>query len=178
MVFGDWTITAHYQVLGFAVFLDEKLDLCLRFAYVLGTFPLLGPLGLCQLASPYSHNHHHHHNHPQLGWPSLRGQQTQLTTTDSPAVDLNNALSHPSVQLLSTTTTTTDMPYGKLNSPLQTALVDLNNALIHPATHLLTTTATKGQAVSMYTRLMSGCERTRQRHYSLRSDRCKLNSQL
>ena len=32
LVFGDWAISVHYQILLFAVFLNEKLDLCLQVA--------------------------------------------------------------------------------------------------------------------------------------------------
>ena len=33
LVFGDWAISVHYEVLWFAVFLNEKLDLWLCFAF-------------------------------------------------------------------------------------------------------------------------------------------------
>ena len=72
LVFGDWAISVHYEVLCFAVFLNEKLDLwlcfaCWPFSTVLSQvfwqeclvemselvwvpFPVLGLLELCQLA--------------------------------------------------------------------------------------------------------------------------------
>ena len=77
LVFGDWTISVRYEVLRFAVFLNEKLDLWLCFAcwtfstvlsrifwpeclietpeFVWVSFPLLGLLELCQLAYLQSH---------------------------------------------------------------------------------------------------------------------------
>ena len=72
LVFGDWAISVHFEVLHFAIFLNEKLDLWLLFTCwpfltllskvfwqeclietlesVWVPFPLLGLLELCQLA--------------------------------------------------------------------------------------------------------------------------------